>query len=399
VALSLNAAEGMRVARGGGLLFLTNLVAITFTATVVFVALHIDTERVKERVREWRSLDPESQRVQGFLNRLHVPDSLRQKGSLPGRLTLIIVPLLLISIPLTQSLTQLKREITRQQEENRIRRAATELWRQKMERLPNGAVRSYFDQLAISEPDGKLTLSLRVFTSQPYAAAERTQFAQLVAARLNRPVDSVRLELIEVPTTSEELAARSSQERQVEAPPTVAQLTANLRQGVEAALRNLRLPPSAQMIDCRVTTGASAPTEAVVLYLCDREIAADAQTLIVDEVRARFADATAAVKFERIPASIGALAFARNQTSLNAAAAAALDRAGQILQQHPNLRVEIAASREPAEPEKLAEQRAQAVADYLTSKWQVAAERIAITLNAEPSRTVKLGLKVEEASS
>jgi outer membrane protein OmpA-like peptidoglycan-associated protein len=147
-----------------------------------------------------------------------------------------------------------------------------------------------------------------------------------------------------------------------------------------------------------VTTGASAPTEAVVLYLCDREIAADAQTLIVDEVRARFADATAAVNFERIPASIGALAFARNQTSLNAAAAT-LDRAGQILQQHPNLRVEIAASREPAEPEKLAEQRAQAVADYLTSKWQVAAERIAITLNAEPSRTVKLGLKVEEASS
>jgi uncharacterized hydrophobic protein (TIGR00271 family) len=398
VALSLNAAEGMRVARGGGLLFLTNLVAITFTATVVFVALHIDTERVKERVREWRSLDPESQRVQGFLDRLHVPDSLRQKGSLPGRLTLIFVPLLLISIPLTQSLTQLKREITRQQEENRIRRAATELWRQKMERLPNGAVRSYFDQLAISEPEGKLTLSLRVFTSQPYAAAERTQFAQLVAARLNRPVDSVRLELIEVPTTSEELAARSHQERQVEAPPTVAQLTANLRQGVEAALRNLRLPPSAQMIDCGVTTGASAPAEAVVLYLCDREISADARTLIVDEVRARFADATAAVKFERIPASIGALAFARNQTSLNAAAAA-LDRAGQILQRHPKLRVEIAASREPAEPEKLAEQRAQAVADYLTSKWQVAAERIAITLNAEPSRTVKLGLKVEEASS
>lgn len=394
VALSLGAAEGMRVARGGGLLFLTNLVAITFTAMLVFVALHIGTERVKERVHDWRLHDEGSQRIQAFLDRLRVPDSLRQKGGLPARLTLTLVPLLLISIPLTQSLIQLKGEIMQQQKENRIRRITTDLWQQQMERLPNGAARSYLDKLTISEPDGKLTLSLRVITNQPYVAAERTHFAQLVAARLDRPLDSVRLELVEVPMTSEELATRSRQEKQLETPPTVARMTANLRQRIEEALRNLRLPPSAQMIDCRVTIGASAPAEVVVRYLCDREITADAQALIVDQVRAQFADPTAQVDFERIPASISALTFGRSQTKLNATAVASLDRAGQILQRYPNLRVEIVAGREPAEPERLAEQRAQVIADYLSSKWQVAAERIAITLNAEPSRTVKLSLKV-----
>ncbi|HEX9003331.1 MAG TPA: DUF389 domain-containing protein, partial [Blastocatellia bacterium] len=41
LALSLDRAGGLRAALGGGLLFLTNLVAITFTAMVVFLALRI----------------------------------------------------------------------------------------------------------------------------------------------------------------------------------------------------------------------------------------------------------------------------------------------------------------------------------------------------------------------
>lgn len=398
VALTLNAAEGMRVARGGGLLFLTNLVAIMFTSMLVFVALHIDTARVKARVHDWRLQDAGSQRIQALLDRLHVPESLRRKGGLPGRLTLIFVPLLLISIPLTQSLTKLKGEITAQREENRIRRAATDLWRQQMERLPSGEVRSYFDQLAISEPERTLTLSLRVFTSRPYTAAERTQFAQLVAARLGRPMDSVRLELIEVPTTSADLVTRAREERQREAPPTVAQLAANFQHEIGTALRNLRLPPAAQLMDCRVTTSAAAPTEVNVRYLCDHELAADAQVLLAEEIRARFADATASVNFELIPALSGPLLFARNQAGLNAAAAAALDRTGQILQKHSGLHIEIMAGREPAEAETLAEQRARAIVDYLAAKWQVTAERISVSPKAEATRTAKLVLKVKLAS-
>jgi uncharacterized hydrophobic protein (TIGR00271 family) len=396
LALTLNAAEGMRVASGGGLLFLTNLVAITFTAMLVFVALHIDTERVKARVREWRQQDEGSQRIQAFLDRLHVPDSLRQKGGLPARLTLTLVPLFLISIPLTQSLVKLKGEITEQREENRVRRATTDLWRQQMERLPNGEVRSYFDQLSVAIAERTLKLSLRVFTSQPYTAAERAQFAQLVAARLGRPMDSVRLELIEVPTASADLATRMREEQAREASPTVAQMAAQFQREVGTALRDLRLPPAAQLMDCRVTTSAAAPTEIQLRYLCDHDLATDAQTLLAEEIRARFADATASVNFERITSSFEPLVFARNQATLNAAATATSDRAGQLLQRHPHLRVEVTASRDAAEPEAIAAQRARAVADYLTVKWQVAAERITTNVNTDATRTAKLILKVKE---
>ena len=41
-----------------------------------------------------------------------------------------------------------------------------------------------------------------------------------------------------------------------------------------------------------------------LLYLADRDMGADAQTLITNEVFARLADMNAAVSFERIPATL-----------------------------------------------------------------------------------------------
>jgi outer membrane protein OmpA-like peptidoglycan-associated protein len=149
-------------------------------------------------------------------------------------------------------------------------------------------------------------------------------------------------------------------------------------------------------MDCRVTTSAAAPTEIQLRYLCDHDLATDAQTLLAEEIRARFADATASVNFERITSSFEPLVFARNQATLNAAATATSDRAGQLLQRHPHLRVEVTASRDAAEPEAIAVQRARAVADYLTVKWQVAAERITTNVNTDATRTAKLILKVKE---
>jgi uncharacterized membrane protein len=108
VALSLNGAEGISIARGGGLLFLTNLVAITFTAMIVFLALYIDTGEVKAQVRRWRREDKESAWVRNIFGWLLVSERVRKIGSLPGRFLMIFIPILVISIPLSQSFIQLR---------------------------------------------------------------------------------------------------------------------------------------------------------------------------------------------------------------------------------------------------------------------------------------------------
>ena len=63
VAYNVNLDEGMQVAMGGGLLFLTNLVAITFTAMIVFLALHIDAPPFRNR---WKNGTRVTVRAPGF---------------------------------------------------------------------------------------------------------------------------------------------------------------------------------------------------------------------------------------------------------------------------------------------------------------------------------------------
>src|SRR4029079_562368 len=62
VFLTVDRAQGTAILARGGLLFVTNLVAITFSSMVVFLLLHIDSGEVNEKIREWRGTDPESSR-------------------------------------------------------------------------------------------------------------------------------------------------------------------------------------------------------------------------------------------------------------------------------------------------------------------------------------------------
>jgi uncharacterized hydrophobic protein (TIGR00271 family) len=388
LAISLNGAEGMRVARGGGLLFLTNLVAITFTAMMIFLALHIDTEKVKERVREWRRGDKESVVARYLLRRFRISEKVRNIGGLSGRLVMILVTIVLLLIPLTQSLRQLKGEIARQQQENRVRRAATQLWQQHYEKLPGGEARSFLDSLAISEADGKLTLALRVFDSQPYTEAEKIEYVGRVAERLGRPSDSVRLQLIEIPTAAALLAEREREERREAPPPTVSQLRANFWQGVEAAMQGVRLPPSMQLLGYRVVTGSGEPTRIVIVYLGERDIESDAQALIADDVRARLAIPNTEISCERVRSLFGPIVFRRNQSSLPADGSHLLDQIGQTLKRRPELQAEVVAQAEGPERERIAEERARAVSKYLSERCGVAAERIKISAGGDVARNV-----------
>ncbi|MGA9998072.1 MAG: DUF389 domain-containing protein [Pyrinomonadaceae bacterium] len=398
IALSANAAEGMRVARGGGLLFLTNFVAITFTAMIVFLLLHIDTLKVRERVREWRRENNEGGWVQTLITRLPASEQLRKIGGLPGRILLIVIIISLIMIPLSQSFSQLKQEIAQKKQENSIRQAATEVWEQNFSKLPNGEPRGYIGQLSTSDQDGKLTLQLRVFTNKAYTASEKASFIRTLAARLSRPEKSLALQLIEIPTASSELLTRRQEEARVaetpvEAAPTVAQLQASFQQQIEASLSGLQLPPPAQLIDYSVTTAPAQPLQVTFIYLSDRDIEGDAQSLIAADIKSRLEEPTATVSMQRIEISSGPLAFNRNQATVTEINAGVLNNVGQLLQQHQTLRVQITANADTAEQEGMAGKRAEAITEYLASKWQIASERTTVVPGTEAGRLATLTIK------
>lgn len=394
VAINLNGVEGLRIASGGGLLFLTNLVAISFTAMLVFLALHIDTDEAKERVKAWRRENPESKWERFLRMKFHLSNRTRQIGGLRARFLVIGIPLILITIPLSRSLIHLKQEIEQQRRENRVRRATTEVWEQNFGKLPNGETRSYLDQLTVHEQGDRLLASLRVFTGQPCTPNEKTELTRLLAARLSRPPESVNIQLIEIPTAASALAIKARDEKRPEAPPTVSQLQSQFRQSVQAALDGVRFPPATRLVNYRVTASGAEPMRITLTYLGDHEIATDAQSLIGEDVRARCADPSAIIGFERIPASVDLTRFERNQARLAAANLTLLDHVGQALQSNPALRAEIVAQSEKGEREKIADERASAAIEYLASKWQIGSNRMTSDLRENAGRSVSVQIRI-----
>jgi uncharacterized hydrophobic protein (TIGR00271 family) len=401
VAVSSDATEGMRVARGGALLFLTNLIAITFTAMVVFVALHIDTQRVKERVREWREQDKESIRFREALGGLPAAMWIRKLDSLPGRFLLILITLTLLLIPLSRSFSQLRSEIARKQQENQIRRAATEIWEQNFSRLPTGEPRCYLGQISMLDQQGKLALVLRVFTSKSFTASEKAEYTRLLASRIKRSVESIVLQLIEIPTTTSELLTRKQEDaaadkREQATVLTLAQLQQNFSHEVENSLSDLKLPPPARLVNYDLKMSAGQPVEIRLVYLSDRDIEADAQNLIVAEVKERLENTVAGVQLERIPPAFGPLNFSRNRAEITETGASLLDPLGRILREQSTLRVEISAASDKGEREGIVVERAEAIKEYLVTKYGIAPDQLTVSSSTEPQRETTLLVKTDE---
>lgn len=153
-------------------------------------------------------------------------------------------------------------------------------------------------------------------------------------------------------------------------------------------MQGMRLPPAAQLISYRVVAGSSEPLRVVVCYLGDRDIESDAQALIADEIRMRFAMPRAPVSYERVQTSFGPLVFRRNQAALQVSAPGLLDQVAQTLRQHSELRAEIVAQAEQPEREGIAEERGRVVGAYLSERGAIANERIKVTVGADAARNV-----------
>lgn len=388
-------ADGMGVARGGGLLFLTNLVAIIFTAMLVFLGLRVGAGNTRERVGDWLREDNETAWFRALLNRLPFSTNSKAIGSLPARILIILIPVLVILVPLTQAFVQLKQELRRQQQENRTRSAATELWQQRFGKFPDGQPRSYIDQVTVIEQGAQLVVSFRVFTIQPSQPTERDEFTRLLAARFARSPDAIGFQLVEVPTASMAVAEKIKEEEPVKLPPTVAQMQADFLRAVDAAVNNLRLPPGARLLDYAVTTGRAEPMRVRLIYLAEKEISPDAQALIVEDLKNRLNYPSAVITLEDVSAVPVTVRFKRNRAEVGEDFKEPLERAGDALRQHPSLRLEVAAVEQEGERDGVAEERARALADYITSVWGVAQERIGIVTGkgADGSATLKVSMR------
>jgi uncharacterized hydrophobic protein (TIGR00271 family) len=383
VAFSLNWVEGSQIAKGGGLLFLTNLVAIAFSSALVFIALHIDTDQVRETVKDWEAGDRESLAVQNFLNRYSFLKLLRPIGSLPGRFLVATLTILALLVPLSNAFGRLGEEVTQKQQQNALRRNATNIWQARFSNDPDGQLRSSIERISITEQNQFVTLRLNVFTSKLYSAAEKEQYVQELAQKLGKNPQQIQFVLTEIPTASNEILAKKEEVTLPVAikPPSLSELQFNLLQDLDTTIADLYLPPRVQLLDYAMTTGKSQSLLLAITYLSDRQISTDAQALVIQDVKTRIGIDGAKVNLEYINTNGGEIIFEENKTSLPPDANTKLDQIGSLLKRYPNLKLLMSVSLRNLESNALRKVRTQAIASYLESKWQIPNERLDITQN------------------
>ncbi|MCB1025958.1 MAG: DUF389 domain-containing protein [Acidobacteria bacterium] len=370
-AVSLGDWRGIEIASGGGLLYLTNLVAITFTAMLVFVLLRIDTVKVRDAVRIWRDEDSESDWWLRQIGKIPALKKAREVRSFSLRLLMILLPLLIIFFPLSSSFSKLRTEITKKQAENSVSQTVRRIWKQ-YEGDSEGNIRSYLDELRITDSDDTLKIYLRVFDNRPYTPAERKQYINLVAKELKREPETISLQLVEIPTSERE--ASSPVVETTPTPETVAQRQENYLRMISTSLADFTLPQPAVMIDYNVTSRSNGTAYIEMFYLSSRNIDDDGQSALQEIVRTRLNLPTISLILTRVSSEPRVLSF-EGATAEIVDKEGALDRVADKLRQHPNLRLRVTLKKEKPD-ETIVEERKRSVLRFLANNSGVSSDKV-----------------------
>lgn len=342
VLLTVERAQGIGILRGGALLFITNLIAITFSSMLVFLALHVDAECVRAYIREWRRSDPGSAAVRRILDRLAVPKALATIGSLPARLVLLVVLIAAVFVPLKRSFDALSREIAQRHELNAIQRSASNVWQQRFAATASGETRSFIDVLeAKRDDDGRTALTMRVFTSRALSVDERTAYVVALAQSLRRDPATISLTLVEIPTSRYEIATRARPEPPAAVELPLAQQLEGIRHRAVTVLAGAPLPAGATLLDAPVTIRATG-ADVTMTYLAATPFGADAQSLIIRDVQSRLGLNAARVSLRWVPQTI-VVAFTGRSTAVPELAQQRLVTLAHRLREYPALQATVTA--------------------------------------------------------
>jgi len=339
VAVSLDFSVGWEIASGGGLLYLTNLVAITFTAMLVFVMLRLSTPKVRDAVRAWRDKDVESQWWLTQINKIPMLEKAREVRSFSLRLLMVLVPLLIIFFPLSESFSKLRTEITQKQSENRVNKVAREIWDNKYTVDTEGNIRSYLDELKVNSEDGKTSIFMRVFDNVPYTNPEKAEYVKLLANRLGVDSKTISLQILEIPTS-----ARERINPVMEATPTpvtIAQRQAGYLQEINNGLKNFKLPSPATLVDYSIITKQNGASYLQIFYLSERDIEIDGENTLKDVVRNQIKLPNLGLVLMRIASNQKTIRFKKNGTEFIEESTKTLEELADELREHPNLRARI----------------------------------------------------------
>ncbi|MEP7362147.1 MAG: DUF389 domain-containing protein [Acidobacteriota bacterium] len=213
-----------QIISGAGLLFLTNLVAITGSAFLVFYLVRMDDDKVRSCISDRELRRATGARIYAFLHNESFRRIFGDMGHLRWRILMVAITLAILFIPLRTSLYQLRDET-----------------------LNRGAARETVR--ALLPADAILSQQLEIFTDRlliHIVSTSRPGPSQLKAAEIElarRTGKSAAIDVRRVADETELITLRERLRTPVAAPapppPTLASLTAEIRPLVDPAIQTL----------------------------------------------------------------------------------------------------------------------------------------------------------------
>jgi uncharacterized hydrophobic protein (TIGR00271 family) len=350
------------IIRGGGLLYLTNLVAIIFCSFLVFFAVRMDAPAVREKINEWLVEEEKGEKLYEALERTPLRRLMGRVGSLPRRVAILLVFMLMVAFPLGRTLLRLR-------DEANIRRVVFE---EIGRAIPRDALLREQTDIA---PDKVRVMTWAVLPDGP-ELTERELEARM-EGRIGRPV---QVEIRSVATHEEITALAGRTTRGEPALESVEELRARLwsriRPAIAAAWPSDRAPLAAY--SARVEPD-STTLWTQLIYISEQELGALGEAAVRRAVRARLGTGSVEVQFERL-APAAELEFPPQSTALTAEARRRLDELAALLRRFPQLGCSVVVlAPQEQEPGPRGTARATAVTEYLVQTGRIPAERISRT--------------------
>ena len=220
-------------------------------------------------------------------------------------------------------------------------RCDPQTWEELFAKTRGGGARSYIDWLDAAERDGTLALTIRAFISESITPEERESYAHAVASALGRRPETVHIAIVEIPTSTYQVAKAKKEAEAITAPEpeSAGSRFQRAAQEILAQLAASRLPPGAMLLDSALATG-SGPPVATIVYLAPAGISDDARALVLAGLREQLDLPTLDLRLVHIPVR-PVIPFDRRGSTLDDASAASLAALAASVRPRAALRVVI----------------------------------------------------------
>ena len=376
VGFGIGSGWNWEIISGGGLLFLTNLVAIILSSVLVFFVVRMEVPAVRREIIAWLERKDISDTFYNFVHHGPLGRLLGNLGTLPRRISILLIFLAVVCFPLVRTFNRIVAEA-------------------KMRRIVLHDVGNAVPKESLFQEDveiGKDRIKIRLVAVLPkgFSDAQRKQLENDIQEQTGRGAEvsvyavATREELAELArvSTSSSPAAITLD--------TVPELQKKLWLQIKTALDSIWPSSDAPLLDSSVTVSENKPAmQAHLVYLADEDLGTLGQQAMRRNLSARTGTKMMEVSFERL-ALTWSVPFQPNSAALSAKATQDVNTLATALRRFPDLKALVSISgMRGAEPDALALKRYQALVKALSDN-EVSADRIGAGVEDAPANTAIL---------